>query len=75
MYKFEKNDVFKNVIVANPRINFRINKNDIYYNNMRLSQDVPDGYAHIYDLNIDGLCNAGQLDFSCPDSSAYIAVI
>jgi hypothetical protein len=75
LYEFKKNDVFKNVVVANPRINFRINNTDIYYNNMQLTRDVKDGYAHIYDLNLNGLCDAGALDFSCEDPSAYIAII
>ena len=75
LYEFKKNDIIKNTIIANPKINFKIFKKDIYYNNLKLTTDVKDGYVHIYDLNLDGLCNAGQLDFSCADTSAYIAVI
>jgi hypothetical protein len=74
-YKFNKNDVVRNTLVAHPKIHFKIYKNDIFYNNIKLTTDVEDGYPSIFDFNIDGLCDAGTLDFSCEDSSAYIAVI
>ena len=75
-YKFKKNDILKNTLIVYPKINFKIFKNNIYYNNIKLTNDVSDGYAHIFDLNINpSECDSGQLDFSCADSSAYIAII
>ena len=51
LYEFKKNDVIRNVIVANPKISFRIKGTNIYINNIKLTTDVPDGYIHINDYN------------------------
>ncbi len=72
-YEFKKNDLLRNTIIAHPKISFKIANKRLYYNNIKLSISVPDGFIHINDLNIG--CDPGQLDFSCPDSSALIGVI
>jgi hypothetical protein len=74
-YKFKNNDVVRNTIITYPKIHFKIYKNKIYYNNLKITTDVEDGYPSVFDFNIDGLCDAGALDFSCEDPSAYIAII
>jgi hypothetical protein len=75
VYKFEKNDVLRNTLIVHPKIHFKINKQNLYYNNIKTSEIVQGGYASINDLNMNSSCDPGLLDFSCADISAYVAII
>ncbi len=55
LYEFKKNEVIKNTLVAHPKISFRIKGTNIYFNNVKLSVDVPEGNIHINDYNIDNV--------------------
>jgi len=52
MYKFNYNDVIRNTLVGHPEVSFKIYRNKIFYNNLKLTTKVDDGYAHIFDNNL-----------------------
>lgn len=66
--KFDKNDIFYNVIKAKPRFEFKIFRGNAYLNNNFRS-------VVLNDLQIDALSCLISLDFSCADNSQYIGVI
>lgn len=51
LYEFKSNEIIKNTVVAHPKISFKIFQTKIFINNVKLSQDVQDGYVHINDYN------------------------
>jgi hypothetical protein len=68
--KFEKSDVFKNVIKATPYFEFKIHAGKIYLNNSLR------GYEDLKALNVPagGCANPNSFDFSCEDNSYNIAL-
>lgn len=68
--KFEKSDLFYNVIKTKPRFEFKIWSGKIYLNNS-------DGVAVLNDLGIGAIqCGLENiLDFSCPETSYNIGII
>lgn len=68
--KFEKGDLFFNIIKTRPRFEFKIWGGNIYLNNGH-------GEALLNDLGINpSLCGfVNILDFSCPESSYNIGIV
>lgn len=68
--KFEKSDLFYNVIKTRPRFEFKIWGGNIYLNNT-------DGVAILNDLNIgEKKCGSENiLDFSCPETSYNVGIV
>ena len=54
-YKFKENDIFRNRIKTNPKVEFFVHRGAIYYNNYSVSgsnPSVPEGHLSLYDLNV-----------------------
>ena len=54
-YKFKENDIFRNRIKTNPKVEFFVHRGTIYYNNYSVSgsnPSVPEGHLSLYDLNV-----------------------
>lgn len=67
--KFEKNDVFYNVIKTKPRFEFKIWGGNVYLNN-----DI--GEAVLNDMLHVGICGVENiLDFSCPETSYNVGLV
>ncbi len=67
--KFEKSDLFYNVIKTKPRFEFKIWGGNVYLNNGL-------GEAILNDLGLGEECGlVNILDFSCPETSYNIAII
>jgi hypothetical protein len=68
--KFEKSDLFYNIIKTRPRFEFKIWGGNVYLNNGL-------GQAILNDLGIGaGQCGAENiLDFSCPETSYNVGII
>ena len=62
LFKFDKDDIFINTLVAYPETSFYIVSGNVYLDNMphlgQTNSDVPDGYLSLYELNNDKI--AGQ---------------
>ena len=68
---FEKNDIFRNVIKANPRFQFKISSGEVFVNN------AYKGFVNLNDLNLDvnGCSNPFGFDFTCEDNSYLLSTI
>jgi len=57
LFKFDKDDIFINTLVAYPEASFYIVSGNIYIDNLphlnQTNSDVPDGYLSLYELNND----------------------
>ena len=57
LFKFDKDDIFINTLVAYPETSFYIVSGNVYLDNMphlgQTNSDVPDGYLSLYELNND----------------------
>tara|TARA_R100001594_G_scaffold7061_3_gene19496 strand:- start:74 stop:1375 length:1302 start_codon:yes stop_codon:yes gene_type:complete len=54
-YKFKENDIFRNRIKTNPKVEFFVHRGATYYNNYSVSgsnPSVPEGHLSLYDLNV-----------------------
>jgi hypothetical protein len=62
LFKFDKDDIFINTLIAYPETSFYIVSGNVYLDNMphqeQTNADVPDGYLSLYELNNDKI--AGQ---------------
>ena len=65
-YKFKENDIFRNRIKTNPKVEFFIHRGAIYYNNYSVSgsnPSIPEGHLSLHDLNVgrvDSTTEPGQ---------------
>lgn len=67
--KFEKGDLFYNVIKTRPRFEFKIWGGNVYLNNGL-------GASILNDLGLNLQCgNENVLDFSCPETSYNVGLI
>lgn len=67
---FEKNDIFKNVIKAHPRFQFKISSGEVFINN------AYKGYVSLNELNLEAGCsNINGFDFSCEENSYLVSII
>ena len=58
MYKFNENDIFKNVVVTYPKYEFLFYTSSIYYQNRKSdNSNVPDGHLSLYELNVNRASN------------------
>lgn len=72
LYKFTKDDLLNNVIVANPKMSFRIFAGNVYIN----GSTTPSGLESINALEAAPEVVGGYLyDFSDPKNSFYLATI
>jgi hypothetical protein len=73
--KFEKNDIFKNVLKTTPEFKFKIYVGERYLNNSL------DGYARLNGLKVESVpdavvgCGDNSFDLSCEENSYNIALI
>jgi hypothetical protein len=77
--KFEENDIFLNVMRTQPHFKFSIYNGQIHYKK-NFGQNVPTGFAGVFDLNLDppgleAISLENMLDFSNPDNSMYLPLI
>jgi hypothetical protein len=58
MYKFNENDIFKNVVVAYPSYEFLLYSGSIFFQNRKSdNSNVPDGHLSLYELNVNRSSN------------------
>lgn len=58
LYKFNENDVFKNVVVAYPSYEFLLYTGSIFFQNRKSdNSNVPNGHLSLYELNINRTSN------------------
>jgi hypothetical protein len=58
MYKFNENDIFKNVVIAYPSYEFLLYSGSIFYQNRKSdNSNVPDGHLSLYELNVNRSSN------------------
>jgi hypothetical protein len=67
--KFEKNDVFYNVIKTKPRFEFKIWGGNVYLNN-GIGEAVLNDFFHIEQCGLENV-----LDFSCPETSYNVGLV
>lgn len=73
--RFEKNDIFKNVVKANPRFELKISSGLLYVNNS-LERNVSINNLLIPIPAVGGACvDSNSFDFSCEENSYNIATI
>jgi len=54
MYKFNENDIFNNVVVANPSYEFLLYTSSVFYQNRKSdNSNVPNGNLSLYELNVN----------------------
>jgi hypothetical protein len=78
--KFEKDDVFVNILKTKPHSKFSIFNGQINYR-ADFANTVPKGHTAINDLNLvepttgEAIVGLYSLDFSIPENSEYIPLI
>jgi len=76
--KFEQNDLFLNTVKTTPHCKFSIHNTRIFYKK-KFGNEVPDGFAGIFDLNLEAPAITTtidpMLDFSIDTNSMYVPLI
>jgi len=58
MYKFNENDIFRNVVVTNPSYEFLLYTSSVFYQNRKSdNSNVPNGNISLYELNVNRTSN------------------